>query len=179
MEKYMNICNKNTNLKEEWIKISPDMANLYNKYLMKMELESPTNKKCIDLFISNISQSYCNKINNKQYMGLLQEAFSDIHVCISKSDLKQCEKREIRQLLNNIEYNLYSQRLKYSDDHNLVNRYTIENKNVYSEKEDNSINKFYKIEKRREKDTTCSLRSTFTKLFHNNSKFGKAETASF
>lgn len=110
MDRYKNICN-NQNLKEEWIKISPLMAEIYNKYLMKMELESSDNKVCINNFIKNISAAYCNRINNKQYMDIVQTAFSDIHVCISRQNLSQCDKKKIRELLNKIEYDIYSDKL--------------------------------------------------------------------
>ena len=121
MNRYKNLCNNNKNLKEEWIKISPNMAEIYNKYLMKIELESKENKICVDNFIQNISNAYCNKLDNKQYMEIVQKAFNDIHVCISRQSLTYCEKKKIRELLNKIEYDIYSDKIMKNNTEPLPN----------------------------------------------------------
>ena len=90
-----------------WYKLSPDATELYLKHLIPLELSKKENKKFIEEFIISFSRAYCLKEDKKPYRQLIDKGLNALYVLIARTPMENDEKKKIRQLLINIEYDIY------------------------------------------------------------------------
>ena len=91
----------------EWLKLSPEAAELYVSHLIPLELRSIENKINIKNFIIKFSEAFCNKQSGEEFASLIRSGIESINLCLLRNDIPYCERDKIRRLLIDIEYNLY------------------------------------------------------------------------
>ena len=105
----------------EWLKLSPEAAELYVSYLIPLELKSIENKINIKNFIFKFSEAFCNKQSGEEFGSLIHSGIESINLCLLRNDMPYCKRDKIRRLLIDIEYNLYYNKIiEVSDQTDIV-----------------------------------------------------------
>lgn len=115
MENYSRLCpienNTYENIKDNWHKISPEATELYVEYLIPLELIGEEQKSYIKEFILSFTEAFCNKVSGKKYRELIDKGVSAIYLCLARTSISPCKKKKIKQLVLNIQYNLYNEEI--------------------------------------------------------------------
>ena len=163
MENYEKLCpvqnNTYENISEAWYKLSPESTELYIDYLIPLELKSEEHKGYIREFIMSFSEAFCLKQSGNKYRELIDKGVRAIYLCLARTSLPPCEKKKIKQLLSNIQYNLYYNQI--SENKQILS-------NISNNNQPNNSNHNNKLTNGNNKLTNSNHNNKLTNSNHNN-----------